>query len=151
MWQIKEMIALAMLAVSAYTDIKERNIYLLPLIVSSTAAVSISVISYICSFKGDEMEILMYDIVLPIVTGIVFIVITKKGHLHMGSGDGCLLAALGLVIGIRYNLLVTAIGFMTAAVYACAVLMTRRKHRRKSIPFAPFLMTAFVLVLINEI
>ena len=28
MWQIKEMIALAMLAICAYTDIREKNIYL---------------------------------------------------------------------------------------------------------------------------
>ena len=151
MWQIKEMIALAMLAVSAYTDIKEKNIYLLPLIVSSAGAVSISVISYICSFGGDEREILIYDIILPIVTGIAFIAITKMRPLHMGPGDGCLLAALGLVIGIRYNLFVTAIGFMIASLYAGVVIMTHRKHRRKSIPFAPFLMTAFVFVLINEI
>ena len=151
MWQIKEMMALAMLAVSAYTDIKEKNIYLMPLIVPSAGAIAISVISYVCSYGTDESEILVYDILLPVFAGIILIVIAKAGIAHMGTGDGYLMAALGLVIGIRYNLFVISLGFIIASVYAGAVIISGRGRHRRRIPFAPFVMTAFVLVLFNEI
>ena len=151
MWQIKEMMALAMLAVSAYTDIKEKNIYILPLIVPSVGAVAISVISYACSYGADESEILIYDILLPVLSGVILIVISKTGAAHIGMGDGYLMTALGLVIGIRYNLFVICLGFLIAAVYAGAVIISGKGGRRRRIPFAPFVMTAFMLLLFNEI
>lgn len=154
MWQIKEMIALAMLAVCAYTDIKERSIYVFPLVVSVTGAVAISTVSFMCAPVDKETEILLYDILLPAITGGILIVAVRAAKSHMGMGDGWLMASLGMTIGVRDNIIAVTAAFLAASVYACIILFgngIRRRLRHKSIPFAPFVMAGYMLVLVNGI
>ena len=152
MWQIKEMIALAMLAICAYTDIKERNIYLFPLIVSTTGAVAVSVVSFMCAPADEEAGILIGDLMIPVLAGVFIIICVRAAKRHVGIGDGYLMAALGMIIGVRSNVISMVAGLFAASIYACIILIKKGKisrFRRRSIPFAPFVMTGYMLVLIN--
>lgn len=153
MWQVREIIALAMLAICAYTDIKEKNIYVMPLLICSAGAVALSVTSFVFSAGHDRM-ILVNEIVIPAVAGLVIIVFMKQFRKHMGEGDAYLMAALCLIIGIRYDLYTITAGMILASTYAVSVLIARcvrKKRRLKNIPFAPFVMSGYILVLINGI
>ena len=152
MWQIKEMIALAMLAICTYTDIKERNIYLFPLIVSATGAVAVSVVSFMCAPADEEAGILIGDLMIPVLAGVFIIICVRAAKRHVGIGDGYLMAALGMIIGVRSNVISMVAGLFAASIYACIILIKKGKisrFRRRSIPFAPFVMTGYMLVLIN--
>ncbi len=152
MWQIKEMIALAMLAICAYTDIKERNIYLFPLIVSTTGAVAVSVVSFMCAPADEEAGILIGELMIPVLAGIFIIICVRAAKRHVGIGDGYLMASLGMIIGVRSNVISMVAGLFAASIYACIILIKKGKisrFRRISIPFAPFVMTGYMLVLIN--
>lgn len=149
-WQIRQMIALAMLAISAYTDIKEKNIYLMPLIIPSAGAISISVISFANAGVSDERSILLYEMAIPVLAGILVIAAVKTGALGMGMGDGYLMAALGLIIGVKLNIFVILTAAVAASVYAAALFVSEKK-RRRTMPFAPFVMAGYMILLINEI
>ena len=151
MWQIRQMIALAVLAICAYTDIKERNIYIFPLCISSAGAVMITIISYIFSQDGGKGRILFEELVLPMAVGVLLIVAAKTKAAHVGMGDAYLLAALGLIIGIRPDIITAAAALTMVAVYALYMMISGRRRRFMRIPFAPFVMTGFMMVLINEI
>ena len=151
-WQIKEMIGLMMLAICTYTDIKERNIYLCPLIVSATGAAAVSTVSFMCAPVDEEADILIGDLILPALAGLMIIACVKMARRHVGTGDGYLMAALGMIIGIRSNIISVMVGLFAASLYACILLFGKRRFRRirgGSIPFAPFVMTGYMLVLIN--
>lgn len=149
MRQIKEMIALAMLAVSAYTDIREKNIYISPLVISASGAVVISLIQYL--FLPGE-DIIADAVILPAVTGIVLTVLIHAYRRHIGMGDAYLLAALGFVAGNRQNMYTITIALPFAAVYAVIVMISKRhgKWRHAQIPFAPFVMAGFIVALLSQ-
>ena len=154
MWQMKNTIALAMLVISAYTDIKERSIYLMPLIISTTGAAAVSVVSFMCAPAASDLDILMREILLPAFAGVLVIVIVKSGYSHIGFGDGYLMASLGMMIGVKNNLYVIAAGFGAALIYVGVLVLRKggyRRIRRKSIPFAPCMMAGYMLMLINGI
>ena len=153
-WEIRQIIALAMLAISSYTDVKERRIYLMPLIISATGAVAISTVSYICASVEEEAKILIYDIAIPVSIGALIIITVKLAGRHIGSGDGYLMASLGIVTGIRSDISAVVIGMVTALLFVMFLSIKNggfRRIRRRRIPFAPFVMTGYMVVIINGI
>ena len=150
MRQIRELIALFVLAISAYTDIKERNIYTMPLIVSAAGAVIMSVIMIIGAPAGEECDIFYSELAGPALVGalIIFAAALFKGHI--GAGDAYLLAALGFILGIRQHLGTMIIAVFAAFIYAGVCVMIGRTQKRRfyaEIPFAPFVMIGFVFVI----
>lgn len=151
MWQVRQILALAMLAVCAYTDIKEKSIYVMPLVITGTGAVIISLVSVLAE-SGEVAGKTMVDyMVLPAAAGISAVLLSRASGGHIGSGDALLLGVLGLVTGIKTDIVTFTAGLFAVSVYAMAVLVLPRKRRVKYIPFAPFVMTGYVLVLANEI
>ncbi|MBR6159240.1 MAG: prepilin peptidase [Lachnospiraceae bacterium] len=146
MRQIREMIALAMLAVSSYTDIKEKSIYIMPLVITSSGAVIISLTELVSKPAAD---VFTHDLLMPALTGIIFIAVIYTYREHIGMGDAYLLAALLIIAGIRYSLYTIAVSLLLSSVYALIVLAAGRigGAGSRTIPFAPFVLTGFLLVL----
>ncbi len=141
MWQIREMMALAMLAVCAYTDIKERNIYIMPLLVPCIGSVTITLIG------GEDLpEFLIF----PALTGALVILVIKFRQDHMGMGDGYLMATLMMMIGEIAGLYVIMCSFAISSVYAGAVLLKKKGGLKREIPYAPFVMAGFLVMLTGE-
>lgn len=152
MRQIREVIALAIVVISAYTDIKERSIYTMPLVVSAAGAAVMSFIMIICAPAGEECDILLSELAGPALVGALIIFATMLFGKHMGEGDGYLLAALCMVTGIRENMLTILLAAFTAFIYAWGYVIAgkiRRRRFNKDIPFAPFVMIGFLLVIVN--
>lgn len=150
-WQIRQMMALAMLAVCTFTDIKERNIYIVPLLIPSAAAAVITVISYITAEGAFDTQVLFEYILLPVSAGMILIAVTGSLKDHIGEGDALLCAALFIVIGVTKSLYVIMIGSVAAAFYAAAVIISKKRESIRTVPFAPFMMTGFMVILMDEI
>ncbi|MBR4575268.1 MAG: hypothetical protein IKO16_10175 [Lachnospiraceae bacterium] len=144
MREIKQIMALAVLAVSVYTDIRERNIYILPLAVTSAGAVAVSLADFVFTPCGQGVHILIWDILFPAVTGLAFILITRIRVLCMGEGDGYLLACLALLLGAASDLATFAAASFFAGLYSAFLLVTKRGAGQTLIPFAPFVMAGFI-------
>lgn len=151
MRQIRELIALAMLAVSAYTDIREKCIYLVPLAICTAGAVMLSLTSYAFAPIMAGRDILLRELLAPAVAGILVIIIVKAGKPYIGAGDGYLTAALWMVLGLRAGILAEIAGLLVSFAASAYLLISGGGRCHRLIPFAPFILAGYLAVLIYEI
>jgi len=76
---------------------------------------------------------------------LLIVILTKGG---MGGGDVTLIGALGFVLGIRLILLNILLSFVLGAIISLFLLATKIKTRKDPIPFGPFIILSFFIVLL---
>ena len=139
------MIALIMLSICAYTDLRERNIYLMPLIISASGAAAITLTDLAFAF---EKRTLFHWLLIPAAAGILVMLCVRMKRDHIGIGDGYMTAALGMIIGTGRCFLTVTAGLAAASLYAALTAFSKKGLRRR-IPFAPFIMAGYMLLLFN--
>ncbi len=77
---------------------------------------------------------------------VIVIGIATKGKI--GLGDGLLLCVTGIGLGFWGNLELFAIALFLAAILSIILLVSRLADRKKSIPFVPFLLVSFIILII---
>ena len=75
---------------------------------------------------------------------IALIILKKEG---MGLGDVKLMAALGLLFGIKNILVITLVSFMIGAVIGIIVMIVKRREKEEYIAFGPFIVIATVILM----
>lgn len=63
----------------------------------------------------------------------------------MGGGDIKLMAACGLIFGIKGVLFITLFSFITGAIISVLLLLFKIKNRKDKIPFGPFISLSAML------
>lgn len=83
-----------------------------------------------------------------LIAGLLFllIVIVSKGG--MGGGDVTLIGVLGFVLGVPLILLNILLSFVLGGVISSLLLITKIKTRKDPIPFGPFIVLGFFIVLL---
>ncbi len=79
--------------------------------------------------------------------GLGVILLSKATEGKIGLGDGILLCVTGLGLGFWTNAELFGIALSLAAAVSIVLLLMRRADRKKSIPFVPFLLTGYVILL----
>lgn len=74
-----------------------------------------------------------------------FIMIVSKGG--MGGGDITLISVLGLILGFKLILLNIIVSFILGAFVSIFLLFFKIKTRKDPIPFGPFIISSFFIVL----
>lgn len=82
--------------------------------------------------------------------GLGVVLLSKATGGKIGMGDGILLCVTGLGLGFWINVEMFGIALSLAAVISIILLILRRGDRKQSIPFVPFLMTGYVIMLITS-
>lgn len=77
--------------------------------------------------------------------GMLSLLIFKKEG--MGFGDVKLMAALGLLFGIKNILVITLVSFFFGAIVGGIVLLAKKKENDGYIPFGPFIVIATVIIM----
>ena len=85
-----------------------------------------------------------------LVAGGIFLLILFFSGGGMGGGDVTLIGALGFVVGLRSIFLVIFLSFLLGAIISVFLLATRLKSRKDPIPFGPFIVLGFFIVLFLE-
>ncbi len=144
MQEMRQIIALFMLSICAYTDIKEKNIYIMPLIISAAGAAAMSAADAL--FLQNPAPA-VNEILLPAAAGIAVILLVRMKSVHVGIGDGYMTAALGMIIGTGRCFLSVAAGLAAASLYAGAMIIAAKKRLHHRLPFAPFVMAGYMFML----
>lgn len=107
--------------------------------------------SYV-SFPKVLESIEFTDMIIGIVSGgllFLFIALFSKGG--MGGGDIKFAASLGLWLGWKLNLLALFLAFIFGGIIGSILLAFKRKDRKDSIPFGPFIaLGAFIAILYGQ-
>ncbi|MDE7297776.1 MAG: hypothetical protein K2N94_02960 [Lachnospiraceae bacterium] len=83
--------------------------------------------------------------------GGVLMLVSRLSGGRFGMGDAVLLAATGLVLGIRRNTELFLTALLLSAVCAAGLLVFRRGGRHYEMPFVPFLTAAQALLLLGGV
>lgn len=87
-----------------------------------------------------------YEIMLSVVPGAVLYGLSRIAEGKVGRGDGDMVLILGLLLGWELCLAVISAACLLAAVFAGGGLAMGRLKKSSRIPFAPFLLSASVLI-----
>jgi leader peptidase (prepilin peptidase)/N-methyltransferase len=83
---------------------------------------------------------------LLIAGGFFLLIVLLTGG--MGGGDVTLIGALGFVLGLRLILLNILLSFVLGSIISLILLATKLKTKKDPIPFGPFIIVAFYVVLL---
>lgn len=161
MFKMRQVIAVILMTVSAYTDLKERNIYIAPIVVSLAASLIMTIMTDIYLLtsgqqKGPFFNINEY-ILYPVIASVIIMIFTYIFRKSIGEGDGYLIASLGFVLGIKCTFSIIVISCMSCSIVSigiCIFNLVKRIRLKESgfgesisirLPFAPFIMFAYIL------
>lgn len=136
---LPSIVLFGMLLISAYRDWKEKSVYLYLLMGTGIAGLVFHIIF---------QEHTIIDVLGGIAIGVLVLLFSLLSRGGIGSGDGLTLMVSGIFLGFEKNmeLFITAICF--SAVMALFLLVVRRKARSYRIPFLPFLLASYLMLLI---
>ncbi|QNU65687.1 prepilin peptidase [Ruminiclostridium herbifermentans] len=77
----------------------------------------------------------------------LFIMLSKG---QIGGGDLWLMTLTGFFTGINSFLSILFISIILAGIYSIMLLLAKKANRRTEIPFAPFIMIATVILMLNN-
>lgn len=75
-----------------------------------------------------------------LIPGMVFFLLSFCSREKVGYGDGWTLLMIGLFLGAYRCFLILFIGLLAESMVVMVLLMLRKIHRNKEIPFVPFLL-----------
>lgn len=129
---------LGIMGIAAYWDWKERKIYIsLPIL----AIIAGLLVHVLCR------EQTITDAIGGAGIGLIVLLIASCSNESVGIGDGLMLIASGIFLGFQRNLelLLTALFLVGGA--ALFLIVVKKKKRNYTIPFLPFLLAAYLLLL----
>ena len=91
-----------------------------------------------------------FDVVLTLGgagVGLVFILVSKVTKEGIGYGDSLLILALGIYLGFWEVMVLIMIAFFLSALFAVFVAIIRKKGRKATFPFVPFIAFSYVVVM----
>lgn len=135
---MNNVIVFMMLIYEAYQDLKRRSISLRSLLLFGIVGIAANIV---CKTGYEEM-------LLGVFTGVavIFVSLLSKGAL--GIGDGGLFLVIGLYLGGWKNLEVLLVSMVFAAMASLVLLLFFREKGWKQLPFVPFVLAAYVEVML---
>lgn len=133
------MLVLFFLGGNSLYDIRKREIPIALVIVFVIASLPLN--------KWSE-QFSWFEVSLGAFVGVVLLFISKFTAESIGYGDGLVVMAMGLYVGIWQNLSVLFWGLFFASIFSIIVVNVKKRSWKSKIPFVPFLLISYVLNLV---
>ncbi|MCR5082199.1 MAG: A24 family peptidase [Parasporobacterium sp.] len=140
---VEKTLLLVFLFIVAMFDIKTKQVSTKLCVIFGIGAL---VILFISILNG--IEISLFSSIGGMLIGILFIVVAKLSAGAIGAGDGMVMAVAGLYVGFERNLEILFIAFLASALVGIILWITRKKKRKETMAFLPFILTGYLASLI---
>ena len=104
----------------------------------------ISIVPLIISELIIPSEITLMERVFGGLLGLFFVIVSKVTKGQIGIGDGYVLCAIGVILGISKSTILISYAFLLTSVVSIVLLVFFRWNRKKTIPFVPFLFLGYL-------
>ena len=135
---LEEIFLLILLAILAWEDIRTKRISVRLLMIASGIAMILFLYRHSFSlwslFGG--IGVGLFLILFSVITG------------GVGFGDGWLFCVTGMFLGFQGNVALLMTALLLSAGYAVILLLRRRCERKKEFAFLPFVLAAYLLLLV---
>lgn len=135
---IKFIILISILIIVSFIDFEYGIIPGKIMIISASFGVILNIISF-----GLSLSLLTYLYGLLIGGGVIFLIVVFTGG--MGGGDIQLMAVIGLFLGFAQTILTLLLSFIIGAAVGIILILLKKKSRKDSIPFGPWISLAAIL------
>ena len=88
------------------------------------------------------------NLLLGMSVGVVLLFLSVLTGGRIGAGDAVLLIVTGIYLGLEKNLELFFSGLFLCSIWALGLLVLRKRNRKDSIPFVPFLLAAYMGMLV---
>lgn len=132
--KIEEVCTMVFLAVNTGMDFRKKEISLYLTGIYACAGIIFSVLS--------QRE--LWDMLLPLAIGVLFLLFSFISKGALGSGDGWVLLALGLMMQTEDYINMICFSMIMAAGVSILLLTIFRKKGKTEIPFVPFIFLAYM-------
>lgn len=140
MWS--RVVVMGMLALCSAEDIKKKRIRLNPLLAFGILGIFFHMLWRMQSIG---------DLLLGMTVGVLLLFLSVLTGGKIGMGDAVLLIVTGIYLGLRQNLELFFYGLLMCSMWALGLLILRKKSRKDSIPFVPFLLAAYMGMLVSTL
>ncbi|HCL03321.1 MAG TPA: hypothetical protein DHW61_13105 [Lachnoclostridium phytofermentans] len=89
-------------------------------------------------------EITFIERIFGVLLGLFFVILSKVTRGQIGIGDGYVLCAIGVILGISKSAILLSYAFLLTSVVSIVLLVLFRWNRKKTIPFVPFLFLGYL-------
>ena len=137
MWS--QAVVMGMLTLCSAEDIKRKQIRLNPVLFFGFLGIFLHML-----FRMQSIE----NILLGMSVGVVLLFLSVLTGGRIGMGDAVLLIVTGIYLGLEKNLELFFCGLLLCSMWALGLMVLRKKNRKDSIPFVPFLLAAYMGMLV---
>ncbi len=125
----------------AFFDLRTKQIPLSVLLIFG------AIITGLALMNGTLLHRSVWPKLMP---GVVFLLIAFMTKQAVGYGDGVVILLIGILLGVGQCIAVIFIGLILCSLMSLLILVFRRGGRQTQLPFMPFLLTAWGVVLIGK-
>ena len=129
----------SMLTLCSAEDIKRKQIRLNPVLLFGILGIFLHMLWRMLSIE---------NVLLGMSVGVVLLIFSIVTGGRIGAGDAVLLIVTGIYLGFEQNLQLFFIGLLLCGIWALGLLVLRKKSRKDSIPFVPFLLASYMGMLV---
>ena len=129
----------SMLTLCSAEDMKRKQIRLNPVLLFGILGIFFHMLWRVQSIE---------NILLGMSVGVVLLMLSVLTGGRIGAGDAVLLIVTGIYLGLEQNLQLFFSGLLLCGMWALGLLILRKKSRKDSIPFVPFLLAAYMGMLV---
>ena len=130
---------LIVLVIEAVTDFKKKEVNIVfPVLLAAAATVML--------FFTKDISLL--NSIIGIAEGVLLILISFLTKGEIGMGDGILLAACGLMLGGKDNLIMFFFACLSSAIVSALIMLIKKADKKTKIPFVPFMIPGFLIMVL---
>lgn len=125
-----------LLFMAGVTDIRKRQI----------RRRTIGVLFLICIAAAAAQDDLgLWDVLSGAAVGACAVGLSVLSHERIGRGDGLIIGAIGMALGMRRCLMVVSVSLFMMCITAAIVLMLKKGDRDTKLPFVPAIFAGYAL------
>lgn len=137
---MQSVLVLILLVVCAVEDLKRKEVTVTYILVFGIIGVLLHLFYPNCS---------VYSMLWGLLLGIAVMTVSVLSGGSIGMGDGILMTVTGVYLGGYQNLELFFIGVFLAGIWSLGLLVFKKKKRKEKIAFMPFLLVAYVFMLVG--
>lgn len=138
---LSHIIVILFLCYCSYTDMKTKYIKIAPTIIVS---ILLFIIHIIYSLQS---ECIIIYLLLPFIPGLTMLTLSFLTKEALGYGDSILLILCSIAVGMLNGFFIIILAFLFSSIFSI-ILLICGKSRKTTIPFVPFILTAFLLYVV---
>ena len=136
---VRFVLVFIVLVIEAVKDFrkKEVNIPVLGILVAA---------AMVMFFLGKDISV--SNAIIGLAEGLLLILVSIMTKGQIGIGDGILLAACGLMLGGKDNMVMFFFACLSSAIASVLIMIIKKADKKTKIPFVPFMIPGFLIMVL---